>query len=337
MSVVGQPSVLYLRRSQPSSRYQPSRLCSSILASTSSSLYGLSLSFTAMAIASLREHYITTPPLMLMACPVMNRAPGEASQSAAAATSSGRPQRLSGVDSDPRRQAARQALAVGEHPALDGAEQLGVLAGHAGGDVVPAHVHDDPTPGLLAHDGAGGIRARDGPLEVHREQEIELALPLPAGGLAREHVRAGVVDPYVESAERLAGVRHQRVTAGPGAHVGLGDQCTATPRLDPLGDRGRRVRAVAVGHEDRCARATEGLGDGSADAAARAGDDGPYAVERARARLCHLVRRRDHSSVPPTITDVPSRPGNYTIASNAGRPVAAPEPGRDGRRPPPRP
>src|SRR4051794_25646272 len=97
MSVVGQPSVLYLRRSHPSSRYQPSRPRSPILASTSSSVYGFS--FTATATASFGAPYVTTPPLMLMAWPVMNDAAGEASQSAAAATSSGRPQRPSGVDS----------------------------------------------------------------------------------------------------------------------------------------------------------------------------------------------------------------------------------------------
>src|ERR671911_2875382 len=50
MSVVGQPSVLYLRRSHPSSRYQPSRPCSSIFASTSSSVYGLG--FTSVSIRS---------------------------------------------------------------------------------------------------------------------------------------------------------------------------------------------------------------------------------------------------------------------------------------------
>src|SRR4051794_41830347 len=48
MSVVGQPSVLYLRRSHVPSRYQPSRPCSAILASTSSSVYGLSFSFVDM-------------------------------------------------------------------------------------------------------------------------------------------------------------------------------------------------------------------------------------------------------------------------------------------------
>src|SRR5262245_36494075 len=37
MRVVGQPSVVYLRRSQPSSRYQPSSLASAILAGMSAS------------------------------------------------------------------------------------------------------------------------------------------------------------------------------------------------------------------------------------------------------------------------------------------------------------
>src|SRR4051794_9515513 len=50
MSVLGQPSVLYLRRSQPPSRYQPSSPSSAIFASTSSSLYGWSFSSVAMAL-----------------------------------------------------------------------------------------------------------------------------------------------------------------------------------------------------------------------------------------------------------------------------------------------
>src|SRR3954465_2442279 len=45
------------------------------------------------------RHYITVPPLTLMACPVMKAAAGEASQTAAAATSAGVPQRFIGVDS----------------------------------------------------------------------------------------------------------------------------------------------------------------------------------------------------------------------------------------------
>src|SRR5215216_3400567 len=87
MSVLGHPSVLYLRLSQPSSRYQPSRPCSAIFASTSSSVYVLGFSSVAMGNRLLEEHYITTPPLTLIACPVMNDASGEARYSAAAATS----------------------------------------------------------------------------------------------------------------------------------------------------------------------------------------------------------------------------------------------------------
>src|SRR3954467_14123663 len=48
ISVLGQPSVLYLRLSQPPSRYHPSRPCSAIFASTSSSEYGLSFSCVTM-------------------------------------------------------------------------------------------------------------------------------------------------------------------------------------------------------------------------------------------------------------------------------------------------
>src|SRR5918995_1796465 len=119
MSVVGQPSVLYLRRSQSPSRYQPSRPSSWILASTSSSLYGLSFAVVSTANRLLLAHYITTPPLMLTAWPVTKDASGDASQSAAAATSSGRPQRPSGVDSATERRkswSASRANAVSIQP-----------------------------------------------------------------------------------------------------------------------------------------------------------------------------------------------------------------------------
>src|SRR5215210_3834620 len=109
MSVLGHPSVLYLRLSQPSSRYQPSRPCSAIFASTSSSVYVLGFSSVAMGNRLLEEHYITTPPLTLIACPVMNAASGEARYRAAAATSSGLPQRRSGVDSTTERRNSASA------------------------------------------------------------------------------------------------------------------------------------------------------------------------------------------------------------------------------------
>src|SRR3954469_13992280 len=99
ISVVGQPSVLYLRLSQPPSRYQPSSPCSRIFASTSSSEYGLSCSCVAMGDRLLETHYITTPPLILRACPVTKAAAGEARYTAAVATSAGAPQRPSGVAS----------------------------------------------------------------------------------------------------------------------------------------------------------------------------------------------------------------------------------------------
>ena len=179
----------------------------------------------------LDRHYITTPPLALMACPVMNAAAGDASHSAAAATSSGGPSARAAwsraterwksrsasranagldpagaqhVDADVGRQARARLLLKASTPPLTAAEQLRVLARHAACDVVPAHVEDRPTVLLLAHQLAGGIRARDRALEVDREQQVELALPVPVGRVAGEHVGAGVVDPHVEPAEPLA-------------------------------------------------------------------------------------------------------------------------------------
>src|SRR3954451_14224738 len=109
ISVLGHPSVLYLRRSQPPSRYQPSRPSSTILASTSSSVYGLSFSLVTMGHRLLPSDYITTPPLTLIAWPVTKAAAGEASHTAAAATSAGVPQRRSGVDSATERRKPESA------------------------------------------------------------------------------------------------------------------------------------------------------------------------------------------------------------------------------------
>src|SRR5215207_1872955 len=70
------------------------------------------------------------------------------------------------VDAHLRRQAAREALAERQDPALDGGEQLRVIAGHACRHVVPAHVDDRPTALLPAHDLARRVRAGDRALEV---------------------------------------------------------------------------------------------------------------------------------------------------------------------------
>src|SRR3954471_6930433 len=109
MRVLGQPSVLYFRLSQPPSRYQPSRPSSTIFASTSSSVYGLSFSSVAMDDRLLSAHYITRPPLTLIVCPAMNAAAGDARYTAAAATSAGVPQRPSGVDSATERRNSASA------------------------------------------------------------------------------------------------------------------------------------------------------------------------------------------------------------------------------------
>src|SRR5918992_322335 len=76
------------------------------------------------------------------------------------------PSRAQDVDTNVGREGAREALAERQHPALDGGEQLRVVAGHAGRDVVPAHVDDRSAALLAAHDLAGRVRAGDRALEV---------------------------------------------------------------------------------------------------------------------------------------------------------------------------
>src|SRR5919108_3361543 len=200
MSVVGQPSVLYLRRSHPPSRYQPSRPRSWILASTSSSVYGLGFASVSMRSPPSRAlHHNAAidvdgltgdePGLggyepergrgdVFGPAPACERR-GFRDRAVEVAVCFPRepgldPSRAEDVDADLGRQPARQALAEGEHAALDGAEQLGVLARHSSGHVIPAHVDNGPTAGLLAHERTGGIRARDGSPEIDRQQEVEL-------------------------------------------------------------------------------------------------------------------------------------------------------------------
>src|SRR3954454_14210269 len=298
MSVLGQPSVLYLRRSQPPSRYQPSRPCSAILASTSSSVYGLSFSFVS-AMRSLHhnaavdvdglagdERGLRRGEIERRGGDVLRPAPASqrgrlrhlAAEVVRGAAREGRldPPGAQDVDADARRERAGEAAAEREHAALDRAEQLRVRACYAARHVVPAHVHDAPAAGLLAHDGARGVRAGDRALEIDRQQEVELALPLPARRLAGEHVGARVVDPHVEAAEPLARLGGERLAAVAGPQVARGDE---RARADPPGDGTGGGLAGAVGDEHGGAGGRERLGDRGPDAAARARDDGARALE----------------------------------------------------------
>src|SRR5215207_7869143 len=117
---------------------------------------------------------------------------------------------------------------------------------------------------------------------------------------------------------------HQRLAAAGGTQVGLGDQGAAACAADPLGNRRRLLFALPVRHEDRCPRPPERLGDGGADAAARARDHGPHTVEPAPARLRHILAlsqpamlyacrrygssRRCAEAQPPRVTSLVSAP-----------------------------
>src|SRR5215207_3704558 len=324
MSVLGQPSVLYLRLSQPSSRYQPSRPCSAIFASTSSSVYVLGFSSVATGnrlLTRALHHNATVDVYRLpgderrLGGSQIQRRCGDVRRSSPAAQRSRLrhrapelvvrllrergldPARAEDVDAHLRAEGTGQALAVGEHAALDRAEQLGIVAGHAGRDVVPAHVHDR-APGLLTHHGAGRVRACDGALEVDGQEEIQLALPIPAGGVPGEHVGAGVVDPHVEAAEALPRLRDERLAARARTQVGARDKRAVAPCRDAVDDRVRRRLAAAVRHEHGRTGAGERLGDRGADAAARARDDGAYAVEPVLGPLWGAVLRLGYASAP---------------------------------------
>src|SRR2546427_11457953 len=95
-SVVSHPSVLYLRRIHRPSYHQPGNSSDSFFSITSSASTGSS--FLSSAIVVLL-YAITTPPPTRIVSPVMNDASGDAKNTTAPATSSGVPQRLSGVAS----------------------------------------------------------------------------------------------------------------------------------------------------------------------------------------------------------------------------------------------
>src|SRR5262245_14378653 len=154
MSVDGQPSVLYLRRIHSPSRYQLSRPCSLSFASTSASSYV----FWSLMTSLHHDAAVDVDRLaghegglgrgeierrggdVLRAAPAsQRRALGDLAMELAIgvlAEAGLDPPGAQDVDAHVRRQAAREALAEAEHAALDGREQLRVLAGHAGRHVV---------------------------------------------------------------------------------------------------------------------------------------------------------------------------------------------------------
>jgi hypothetical protein len=137
----------------------------------------------------------------------------------------------------------------------------------------------------VAHDLAGRVGARDRPLEVDGQQRVELTLPLPLRRLAGEHVRTGVVDPDVEAAELLARVGDEALAAVARCEVGLEDERAPAARRDRVGDRARTLGRGAMREQDDGSLGGIRLCDGTADPAARAGDDGMQTVQPGRGRF----------------------------------------------------
>src|SRR3954463_1890332 len=327
MRVLGQPSVLYFRRSQPSSRYQPSRPSSAIFASTSSSVYGVSFSRVAMGSRLLGDgvplHHSAAVDVECLPGHERRRRRGQVQRRRCDVRGRPPPAERRGVrhrapepwvgllpecrldptgaedvDADRRREGTRETLAEGQDAALDRAEELGVATGHAARDVVPAHVHDRAAAGLLAHDRAGCVRAGDGALEIDGQEKVELAFPVPVGRISGEHVGSGVVDPHVQAPQPLPRLGDERVAARSRAEVGPRDERAAATGCDAVGDRVRTCLALAVRDEHRGSGGRQRLRDRGADAAARAGDDRADGVEPELARLRRVVRRSSYASAP---------------------------------------
>ena len=104
-------------------------------------------------------------------------------------------------------------------------------------------------------------------------------LPLPLRRLAGEHVGAGVVDPHVDPAELVVRPGHQALARVARREIGLADERAAAARRDRVGDLARTVGGVAVREQHDGSLGRICLGDGAADPAARAGDDGVQALQ----------------------------------------------------------
>src|SRR5262249_25092700 len=129
---------------------------------------------------------------------------------------------------------------------------------------------------------ADRVGAGDRALEVDREQDVELALPLPRRGIARQDVGAGVVDPHVDAAELVGGLRDEALACLARAEGGLHHQGASVACRDRVSDRACALGRRPVRQQDRRALGREGLSDGAANPAARARHHYVEAVESAR-------------------------------------------------------
>ncbi len=137
-----------------------------------------------------------------------------------------------------------------------------------------------PPCAALHHVAGGGLRGEEGPLEVHVEDEVVVLLADLEERLA--DLDAGVVDEDVEAPEGGDGGADEALGLRGDADVGAERDGLPAQLLDLRRDGARFVLLAVVVHGHVGALAREAQGDGLADAARAAGDEGGLAFESHR-------------------------------------------------------
>ena len=146
-----------------------------------------------------------------------------------------------------------------------------------------AHVDDGAAAALVRHLSETGPSGEEGAVEVDGQH------PLPVGklqiGERRDVLHAGIADQHVHAAQPFGRLRHALI------HLALvSDVHRHAERI--AAQRARRLlRAADVGDADLRAFLQVPLGDGSADPAGGAGDDGDLVLHPHKG----LFRRRESS------------------------------------------
>src|SRR6185295_121480 len=198
----------------------------------------------------LRTHYITTPPLTLMACPVMKAAAGEARYTAAPATSAGVPQRRSGVDSATSRRKASSACSPNAVSIQPGHR---TLTRTAGASARARLLLKDSTPPLTALKSSGFGPAM--PLVTWSQLMFTIAPPAGCSRMIAPAAYEHAIVPLRSTASSRSSLRSQTQSASSPVRTSAPALLTQTSR-PPRRSRASATSASQPARVPRSARAT---------------------------------------------------------------------------------
>src|SRR5690606_21557760 len=155
----------------------------------------------------------------------------------------------------------------------------------AGGDAVDGGDVDDAAAAVLAHQLAGFDGHEEVAADVHVNGLLE-GRQIGVQDVRELRVGGGVVDQDVEAAELLADLREHGLDLLHLADVAGDRSGLAAGSVDGVGNRLATVD-LAAGNDHVRALLGQQLGDGFADAAAGAGNEGDLAVEVEQVGLGH--------------------------------------------------